>query len=145
MLPSYGKGRDAPGGRLSALIFGSNLTDVVITGNYRLDLFIFIFIFGINIFGFKQFLMNSICFGIVLGNNGTIDGQGSTWWKKFRAGELNVTRPYMIEIMYSDQIQISNLTLINSPSWFVHPIYSRFGHAPLTKFILSTYDHSTFY
>ncbi|KAK9994571.1 hypothetical protein SO802_024274 [Lithocarpus litseifolius] len=89
MLPSYGRGRDAPGGRLSALIFGSNLTDVVITGN-----------------------------------NGTIDGQGSTWWKKFRAGELNVTRPYMIEILYSDQIQISNLTLINSPSWFVHPIYS---------------------
>ncbi|KAM4076308.1 hypothetical protein ACJW30_12G053500 [Castanea mollissima] len=89
VLPSYGRGRDAPSGRLSALISGSNLTDVVITGN-----------------------------------NGTIDGQGSTWWKKFRAGELNMTRPYMIEIMYSDQIQISNLTLINSPSWFVHPIYS---------------------
>jgi len=32
----------------------------------------------------------------------------------------------MIEIMYSDQIQISDLTLINSPTWFVHPIYSRF-------------------
>ncbi|KAM3682169.1 hypothetical protein ACB098_12G052900 [Castanea mollissima] len=93
VLPFYGRGRDAPGGLLSALIFGS-------------------------------FLMDSICFGIVLGNNGTIDGQGSTWWKKFHAGELNVTRPYMIEIMYSDQIQISNLTLINSPSWFVHPIYS---------------------
>ncbi|KAL5195250.1 putative polygalacturonase [Glycine soja] len=30
----------------------------------------------------------------------------------------------MIEIMFSDQIQISNLTLVNSPSWFVHPIYS---------------------
>ncbi|KAL4595053.1 hypothetical protein ACB092_12G064200 [Castanea dentata] len=89
VLPSYGRGRDAPGGRLSTLIFCSNLIDIVITGN-----------------------------------NGTIDGQGSTWWKKFRAGELNVTRPYMIEIMYSDQIQISNLTLINSPSWFVHPIYS---------------------
>ncbi|KAM3682176.1 hypothetical protein ACB098_12G053600 [Castanea mollissima] len=73
VLPSYGRGRDAPSGRLSTLIFGSNLTDVVITGN-----------------------------------NGTIDGQGSTW----------------IEIMYSDQIQISNLTLINTPSWFVHPIYS---------------------
>nr|POE93095.1 putative polygalacturonase [Quercus suber] len=50
--------------------------------------------------------------------------QGFTWWKKFRAGEYNVTRPYMIEIMYFDQIQISDLTLINSPSWFVHPIYS---------------------
>ncbi|KAK6925865.1 Glycoside hydrolase, family 28 [Dillenia turbinata] len=84
-----GRGRDAPGGRRSALIYGTNLTDVVITGN-----------------------------------NGTIDGQGPNWWKRFRKGELNVTRPYLIEILYSDQIQISDLTLIDSPSWFVHPIYS---------------------
>ncbi|CAK9310784.1 unnamed protein product [Citrullus colocynthis] len=90
VLPSYGRGRDAPGGRYSSLIFGTNLTDVVITGT-----------------------------------NGTIDGQGSYWWDKFHKDELNVTRPYLIEIMYSDQIQISNLTLVNSPSWFVHPIYSR--------------------
>ncbi|KAM3682173.1 hypothetical protein ACB098_12G053300 [Castanea mollissima] len=89
VLPSYDRGRDAPGGRLSALIFCSNLTDVVITGN-----------------------------------NGTIDGQGATWWTKYRAKEYNVTRPYLIELMYSNQIQISNLTLLDSPSWFVLPIYS---------------------
>ncbi|KAF7813052.1 putative polygalacturonase [Senna tora] len=89
VLPSYGRGRDAGEGRFSSLIFGTNLTDVVITGN-----------------------------------NGTIDGQGSYWWDKFHKGELKLTRPYMIEIMYSDHIQISNLTLVNSPSWFVHPIYS---------------------
>ncbi|KAA8533677.1 hypothetical protein F0562_031194 [Nyssa sinensis] len=89
-LPSYGTGRDGPGGRFSSLIFGTNLTDVVITGG-----------------------------------NGTIDGQGAYWWNKFHKKELNNTRPYLIEIMYSDQVQISNLTLINSPSWNVHPIYSR--------------------
>ncbi|XP_057763030.1 probable polygalacturonase [Arachis stenosperma] len=89
VLPSYGRGRDAPDGRFSSLIFGTNLTDVVVTGY-----------------------------------NGTIDGQGSYWWDKYHKGELKLTRPYMIEIMFSDHIQISNLTLINSPSWFVHPIYS---------------------
>ncbi|RZC59517.1 hypothetical protein C5167_006816 [Papaver somniferum] len=26
--------------------------------------------------------------------------------------------------MFSDQIQISNITLLNSPSWNVHPVYS---------------------
>ncbi|XP_012090184.2 probable polygalacturonase [Jatropha curcas] len=88
-LPSYGRGRDGPGGRFSSFIFGTNLTDVVITGN-----------------------------------NGTIDGQGATWWTKFRSGLLKITRPYLIEFLYSDQIQISNLTLINSPSWNVHPTYS---------------------
>ncbi|KAK7364959.1 hypothetical protein VNO80_13709 [Phaseolus coccineus] len=89
VLPSYGRGRDAPGGRFSSLIFGTNLTDVVITGQ-----------------------------------NGTIDGQGSYWWDKFHKKQLTLTRPYMIEIMYSDKIQISSLTLVNSPTWFVHPVYS---------------------
>ncbi|KAK2458037.1 putative polygalacturonase [Trifolium repens] len=89
VLPSYGRGRDAAGGRFSSLIFGTHLTDVIITGN-----------------------------------NGTIDGQGSYWWDKFKKDQLKLTRPYLIEIMYSHHIQISNLTLINSPSWHVHPIYS---------------------
>ncbi|KAK9063185.1 hypothetical protein SSX86_017055 [Deinandra increscens subsp. villosa] len=88
-LPSYGEGRDGPGGRFSSLIGGSHLTDVVITGD-----------------------------------NGTIDGQGSVWWKKFNRKKLRNTRPYLIELMYSNQLQISNLTLIDSPSWFVHPVYS---------------------
>lgn len=48
------------------------------------------------------------------------------WWQKFHKGQLSYTRPYLIEIMHSDDIQISNLTLINSPSWNVHPVYSRF-------------------
>ncbi|KAJ4912974.1 Pectin lyase-like superfamily protein [Raphanus sativus] len=88
-LPSYGRGRDADGGRFISLLFGSNLTDVVITGE-----------------------------------NGTIDGQGEPWWGKFKRGELKYTRPYLIEIMHSDGIQISNLTFLNSPSWHIHPVYS---------------------
>ncbi|XP_050236580.1 probable polygalacturonase [Mercurialis annua] len=88
-LPSYGRGRDAPAGRYSSLIFGTNLTDVIVTGD-----------------------------------NGTIDGQGAYWWQQFKKGKLKYTRPYLIEIMYSDTIQISNLTLLNSPSWNVHPVYS---------------------
>ena len=74
-----------------ALFFGTNLTDVLITGG-----------------------------------NGILNGQGQYWWDKFRADKLKDTRPYLIEIMYSDQVQISNLTLIDSPSWNVHPTYSRF-------------------
>ncbi|KAL9237342.1 hypothetical protein vseg_011903 [Gypsophila vaccaria] len=89
-LPSYGKGRDAPAGRFTSLIFGTNLTDVVITGA-----------------------------------NGKIDGQGASWWKKYKSNELTETRPYMIELMYSNGIQISNLTLLNSPNWNVHPVYCR--------------------
>ncbi|XP_062017939.1 probable polygalacturonase [Rosa rugosa] len=88
-LPSYGRGRDAAGGRYTSLIFGTNLTDVIITGD-----------------------------------NGTIDGQGEFWWNKFHSQKLQYTRPYLIEIMFSSNVQISHLTLLNSPSWNVHPIYS---------------------
>ncbi|XVE73822.1 hypothetical protein DITRI_Ditri11bG0149400 [Diplodiscus trichospermus] len=88
-LPSYGRGRDAAGGRFTSLIFGTNLTDVIVTGA-----------------------------------NGTIDGQGAFWWQNFHKGKLKYTRPYLIEFMYSDNIQISNVTLLNSPSWNVHPVYS---------------------
>ncbi|XP_021757550.1 probable polygalacturonase [Chenopodium quinoa] len=87
-LPSYGHGRDG-GGRYASLITGSNLTDVIITGE-----------------------------------NGTIDGQGEMWWQKFHHKQLKNTRPYLIELLYSDGIQISNITLINSPSWNIHPVYS---------------------
>ncbi|XP_057454680.1 probable polygalacturonase isoform X1 [Lotus japonicus] len=88
-LPSYGRGRDAAAGRYTSLIFGTNLTDVIVTGD-----------------------------------NGTIDGQGAFWWQKFHKKKLKYTRPYLIELMFSDSIQISNLTLLNSPSWNVHPVYS---------------------
>ncbi|CAL9780825.1 unnamed protein product [Musa acuminata subsp. burmannicoides] len=57
-------------------------------------------------------------------NNGTLDGQGETWWKMFRNKELNYTRGYLIELMYCKQVLISNITLVNSPSWNVHPVYS---------------------
>ncbi|KAL7146268.1 hypothetical protein ABFS83_06G029200 [Erythranthe nasuta] len=88
-LPSYGVGRDG-GKRFISLIFGTNLTDVVVTGG-----------------------------------NGTIDGQGESWWKNFKSGKLKNTRPYLIEILYSRNVQISHLTLLNSPSWHVHPTYCR--------------------
>ncbi|OMP00357.1 Glycoside hydrolase, family 28 [Corchorus olitorius] len=88
-LPSYGRGRDAAAGRYASLIFGTNLTDVIVTGA-----------------------------------NGTLDGQGAFWWQNFHKGKLKYTRPYLIEFMYSDNIQISNVTLLNSPNWNVHPVYS---------------------
>ncbi|GJM97132.1 hypothetical protein PR202_ga14036 [Eleusine coracana subsp. coracana] len=87
-LPSYGRGREFPGSRHRSLIFGSNLTDVIITGA-----------------------------------NGTIDGQGAIWWGWFHNHTLNYTRPHLVELMYSTNVVISNLTFKNSPFWNIHPVY----------------------
>lgn len=43
-LPSYGRGRDAAAGRYQSLIFGTNLTDVIVTGKSRLLNFSFNFL-----------------------------------------------------------------------------------------------------
>ncbi|OEL34042.1 putative polygalacturonase [Dichanthelium oligosanthes] len=60
----------------------------------------------------------------ITGNNGTIDGQGAMWWSKFHKNQLKYTRGYLVELMHSDTIFISNLTLLNSPAWNIHPVYS---------------------
>ena len=49
---------------------------------------------------------------VVTGANGTIDGQGAIWWHHRPGG---YTAGHLIEFMRSDSVEVSNLTLINSP------------------------------
>uniref|UniRef100_A0A7C9AWA5 Endo-polygalacturonase n=1 Tax=Opuntia streptacantha TaxID=393608 RepID=A0A7C9AWA5_OPUST len=58
---------------------------------------------------------------VITGNNGTIDGQGQTWWTKYRQRKLNHTRGPLVQIMWSSHIVIANITLRNSPFWTLHP------------------------
>ncbi|KAJ3692178.1 hypothetical protein LUZ60_012528 [Juncus effusus] len=88
-LPSYGRGRELPGGRYASLIHGNGICDVIITGE-----------------------------------RGVIDGQGEVWWNMWRRRTLHYTRPNLIEFMHSSDILISNIVLLNSPFWNIHPVYS---------------------
>lgn len=65
-------------------------------------------------------------FLITTGENGTIDGQGKMWWELWWNRTLVHTRGHLIEIKNSHNILISNLTLLNSPFWTIHPVYCRF-------------------
>lgn len=58
---------------------------------------------------------------VITGNNGTIDGQGQAWWTKYRRRILNHTRGPLVQIMWSRNIIVSNITLRNSPFWTLHP------------------------
>lgn len=55
------------------------------------------------------------------GHNGTIDGQGPSWWKKYKQKLLNYTRGPLVQILWSSDIRISNITLRDSPFWTIHP------------------------
>ncbi|MQM01796.1 hypothetical protein Taro_034552 [Colocasia esculenta] len=58
---------------------------------------------------------------VITGHNGTIDGQGKAWWTKYRQKVLNHTRGPLVQLMWSQNIVISNITLRNSPFWTLHP------------------------
>lgn len=58
---------------------------------------------------------------VITGHNGTINGQGHRWWKKFRQKRLNHTRGPLVQILWSSDILISNITLRDSPFWTLHP------------------------
>ncbi|PIN24160.1 hypothetical protein CDL12_03110 [Handroanthus impetiginosus] len=60
---------------------------------------------------------------VITGNNGTIDGQGSIWWEQLNNHSLNYSRPHLVELIWSDNIVVSNLTFLNAPAWNIHPVY----------------------
>lgn len=78
---------------------------------------------------FVVMLCNEIVFHLTIlfflftdaGYNGTIDGQGQAWWMKFRKKLLKHTRGPLVQIMWSSDIHISNITFRNSPFWTLHP------------------------
>ncbi|XP_020088305.1 probable polygalacturonase [Ananas comosus] len=60
---------------------------------------------------------------VITGNNGSIDGQGRMWWELWWNKTLNNTRGHLVELVNSTNILISNITLLNSPFWTIHPVY----------------------
>lgn len=60
---------------------------------------------------------------VITGNNGTIDGMGMVWWDKFSSHSLNYSRPHLIEIVASEYVVVSNLTILNAPAYSIHPVY----------------------
>ncbi|KAK1315238.1 putative polygalacturonase [Acorus calamus] len=58
---------------------------------------------------------------VITGQNGTIDGQGKSWWTKYRRKLLNYTRGPLVQLMWSSDIIISHITLRDSPFWTLHP------------------------
>ncbi|KAK9027003.1 hypothetical protein V6N11_066852 [Hibiscus sabdariffa] len=58
---------------------------------------------------------------VITGHNGTINGQGQSWWKKYHQKLLDHTRGPLVQIMWSSDIVIANITLRDSPFWTFHP------------------------
>ncbi|HVS96828.1 MAG TPA: glycosyl hydrolase family 28 protein [Puia sp.] len=82
---------------------------------------------------------------ITITGRGVLDGQGKVWWdaaiqtmemrRKFHLTErepenppgslLQWGRPKMIDLYRCRNVEVSGVTITNSPSWTIHPIYCR--------------------
>jgi polygalacturonase len=50
----------------------------------------------------------------------TMNGGGPLWWKLYNDHSLHFTRPRLLEIRHSTNIEIYNITLVESPFWTFH-------------------------
>lgn len=110
-LPSYGRGRDFPGPRYSPLVALWNVTNVRITST------------GAG------------------GANSVLDGQGAAWWAAVKKGSLTVTPGHLIEVLWSEGVEIDHVTLVDSPFWNMHLWASRGLHVHDVN--ISAPTHST--
>ncbi len=66
--------------------------------------------------------------GFTLSGRGTIDGNGTRYWKSFwlrrqvnpQCTNMDELRPRLVHVSHSDDVQISGVRLVNSPFWTTH-------------------------
>jgi len=58
---------------------------------------------------------------VAITGEGTIDGQGSAWWKVFRSNPSMTHRPYMIRLQDCSRVLVEGVTLTNSPMFHLVP------------------------
>lgn len=56
---------------------------------------------------------------IAVTGNGKIDGRGYYWWK---SGKSDLVRPRTINFIKCKNVKITDITIVNSPCWSVHPM-----------------------
>ena len=61
---------------------------------------------------------NKAMSNIIISGNGLINGQGQIWWELFKNG-TKVARPFLIKLYNVNQLNISYITLLNSPAFHI--------------------------
>ena len=54
---------------------------------------------------------------------GKLDGSGAVWWHAHNNGNINYPRPRFIGFQNCSNILIEGITLMNSPSWTINPVF----------------------
>ena len=84
---------------------------------------------------------------LIIRGRGSIDGQGAWWWERAgckgsgcrkKRAAIRAGRPHLVELYNCSHVEVSGVTLRDSPFWTLHPVYSQHVwihhialHAPL--------------
>jgi polygalacturonase len=60
---------------------------------------------------------------IAVVGRGTIDGRGACWWRRFQDKTIQYPRPRLISFMHCANVLIEGITVTNSPSWTITPVW----------------------
>ncbi|KAL3753051.1 hypothetical protein ACJRO7_000447 [Eucalyptus globulus] len=52
-----------------------------------------------------------------------INGYGLIWWDLFTTHSLNYSLPYLVEFVWAKHVAVSNITFLNAPAYYIHPVY----------------------
>lgn len=79
---------------------------------------------------YQSFIYSTGATNIVIQGQGTIDGKGEWWWDKFKhdSASLPAGRPNLIQFVNCTNVEISGVSLIQSPFWTIHPVQSKDIH-----------------
>ena len=55
---------------------------------------------------------------------GVLDGQGHRWWG-YPKVKVGAWRPRLFQLIHSQNILVQGITFQNSPSWTIHPLFSK--------------------
>jgi polygalacturonase len=77
---------------------------------------------------YQSFLYARDASNIVIQGSGIIDGQGHWWWDAFRNHGLSAGRPNLIQMFNCSHVEITGVTLKDSPFWTLHPVLSQHVH-----------------
>ena len=60
---------------------------------------------------------------LTITGGGTIDGVGEWWWDERE--RMKIEPPRLLEVQFVEDMAVTNITLVNSPFWTVHPFASK--------------------
>jgi polygalacturonase len=78
---------------------------------------------------FQAFVYSNGADDIAINGSGTIDGQGDWWWANQRnRSAVPSGRPNLLQFVNAVGVEVSGVTLRDSPFWCLHPVQSRDVH-----------------